>query len=165
MKKNLLKIAFLFFALFAISSFANEIKYEMNFTKETACEIRKIKLYENPVWASKIDLKDGKSVFFCSPKSMFEFYYNQEKWEIFGIKDISDFQNILVTDYKTLKIIDATKAFFVYGSNKTSPSGDDLVVFESKENAQNYAQNNNGKRILSFTEVKNSLIRLLNGRI
>jgi nitrous oxide reductase accessory protein NosL len=165
MKKNLLKIAFLFFALFAISSFANEIKYEMNFTKETACEIRKIKLYENPVWASKINLKDGKSVFFCSPKSMFEFYYNQEKWEAFGIKDISDFQNILVTDYKTLKIIDATKAFFVYGSTKTSPSGDDLVVFESKENAQNYAQNNNGKRILSFTEVKNSLIRLLNGRI
>jgi copper chaperone NosL len=165
MKKNLLKIAFLFFALFAISSFANEIKYEMNFTKETACEIRKIKLYENPVWASKIDLKDGKSVFFCSPKSMFEFYYNQEKWEIFGIKDISDFQNILVTDYKTLKIIDARKAFFVYGSNKTSPSGDDLVVFELKENATNYAQNNNGKRILSFTEVKNSLIRLLNGRI
>jgi copper chaperone NosL len=165
MKKNLLKIAFLFFALFTISSFANETKYEMNFTKETACEIRKIKLYENPVWASKIDLKDGKSVFFCSPKSMFEFYYNQEKWETFGIKDISDFQNILVTDYKTLKIIDATKAFFVYGSNKTSPSGDDLVVFESKENAQNYAQNNNGKRILSFTEVKNSLIRLLNGRI
>ena len=164
MKKNLLKIAFLFFTLFA-TSFANETKYEMNFTKETACEIRKIKLYESPVWASKIDLKDGKSVFFCSPKSMFEFYYNQEKWEIFGIKDISDFQNILVTDYKTLKIIDATKAFFVYGSNKTSPSGDDLVVFESKENAQNYAQNNNGKRILSFTEVKNSLIRLLNGRI
>ena len=165
MKKRLLNIVILFFALFAASSFANEIKYEMNFTKETSCEIRKIKLYENPIWASKIDLKDGKNVFFCSPKSMFEFYYNEEKWQTFGIKDISDFQNILVTDYKTLKIIDARKAFFVYGSNKISPSGDDLVVFESKEDAVNYLQNNNGKRILSFIEVKNSLIRLLNGRI
>lgn len=165
MKKRLLNIIILFFALFAVSSFADEIKYEMNFTKETACEIRKIKLYENPVWASKIDLKDGKSLFFCSPKSMFEFYYNEEKWESFGIKSTSDFKNILVTDYKTLKIIDATKAFFVYGSNKISPAGDDLVAFESKENATNYLQVNNGKRVFSFLEVKNSLIRLLNGRI
>ena len=165
MKRKLLNIIILFFTLFAITSFANEIKYEMNFTKETTCEIRKIKLYENPVWASKIDLNDGKSIFFSSPKSMFEFYYNEEKWQTFGIKDISDFQNILVTDYKTLRIIDAKKAFFVYGSNKISPAGDDLVAFDSKENAQNYAQYNNGKRILSFIEVKNSLIRLLNGRI
>lgn len=165
MKKNIVSIIFLIVNLFAISSFANNIKYEMNFTKDTTCEIRKIKLYQNPIWASKIDLKNGKSVFFCSPKSMFEFYYNEEKWVKFEVKDIVDFQNILVTDYKTSKIIDATKAFYVYGSNKTSPSGDDLVVFESKDDAMNYFETNNGKRILSFTEVKNSLIRLLNGRI
>jgi nitrous oxide reductase accessory protein NosL len=165
MKKSLLSIIFLVFSLFAISSFANEIKYEMNFTKDTSCEIRKIKLYQNPVWASKIDFKNGKSAFFCSPKSMFEFYYDEEEWVSHEIKSLSDFQNILVTDYKTLKIIDATKAFYVYGSNKISPAGDDLAVFESKDDAINYLENNNGKRILSFIEVKNSLIRLLNGRI
>lgn len=164
MKKSILSL-FIVFGLFIISSFANEIKYELNFTKETSCEIRKIKLYENPTWASKIDLKDGRSIFFCSPKSMFEFYYTEDKWSVFGIKSLEDFQNILVTDYKTLKIIDAQKAFFVYGSNKTSPAGDDLVVFESKVNAEEYAKNNDGKRVLSFSEVKNSLIRLLNGRI
>ena len=165
MKKSLLKIVFLILGLFVVSSFANENKYELNFTKETVCEIRKIELYKNPVWAAKIDFKNGKSTFFCSPKSMFEFYYNEEKWATFGVKDISEFQNILVTDYKSSKIIDAKNAFFVYGSNKISPAGDDLVVFESKEDASSYSQNNNGKRILSFTEVKNSLIRLLNGRI
>ena len=164
MKKSILGL-FIVFGLFIISSFANEIKYELNFTKETSCEIRKIKLYENPSWASKIDLKDGRSIFFCSPKSMFEFYYTEDKWSAFGIKSLSDFQNILVTDYKTLKIIDVQNAFFVCGSNKTSPAGDDLVAFESKEDASNYLQNNNGKRIFSFSEVKNSLIRLLNGRI
>ena len=165
MKKSLVSVLFLVFGLFIISAFADDIKYDMNFTKETSCEIRKVKIYENPIWASKIDFTNGKSVFFSSPKSMFEFYYNEEKWETFGIKSTSDFKNILVTDYKTLKIIDATKAFFVYGSNKISPAGDDLVAFESKENATNYAQNNNGKRVFNFLEVKNSLIRLLNGRI
>ena len=64
-----------------------------------------------------------------------------------------------------LSKVDAKKAFFVYGSSKISPAGDDLVAFESKEDASNYSQNNNGKRIFSFSEVKNSLIRLLNGRI
>ena len=165
MKKRLLNIIILFFALFAVSSFADEIKYEMNFTKETACEIRKIKLYENPVWASKIDLKDGRSLFFCSPKSMFEFYYNEEKWETFDAKELADFKNILVTDYNTLKIIDARKSFFVYGSHNISPAGDDLVAFESKEEAQKFLEKNNGKRIFDFDSVLNSLIRLLNGRI
>jgi copper chaperone NosL len=165
MKKNIVSIIFLILSLFASSSFANEVKYEMNFTKDTSCEIRKIKLYQNPIWASKIDFKNGKSVFFSSPKSMFEFYYNEEKWIKFEVKSDTEFQNILVTDYKTMKIIDAKNAFYVYGSNKTSPAGDDLAVFESKNDAINFLESNNGKRILSFTEVKNSLIRLLNGRI
>ena len=160
MKKRILVVLF-----FVSCLFANEIKFNMDFTKDTTCEIRKIKLYENPIWASKIQFKNGKSAFFCSPKSMFEFYFNEEKWKVFGIENLLDFENIIVTDYKTLKIIDAQKAFFVYGSNKISPSGDDLVAFETKEDASSFAQNNNGKRIFSFSEVKNSLIRLLNGRI
>ncbi|MDX9901447.1 MAG: nitrous oxide reductase accessory protein NosL [Aliarcobacter sp.] len=160
MKKIILGVLFFISCLFA-----NEIKFDMNFTKDTSCEIRKIKLYQNPIWASKIEFKNGKNAFFCSPKSMFEFYFNEEKWKIFEIESQSDFTNILITDYKTSKIVDAKKAFFVYGSSKISPAGDDLVAFESKEDASNYSQNNNGKRIFSFSEVKNSLIRLLNGRI
>ena len=160
MKKIMLGVLFFISCLFA-----NEIKFDMNFTKDTSCEIRKIKLYQNPIWASKIEFKNGKNAFFCSPKSMFEFYFNEEKWKIFEIESQSDFTNILITDYKTSKIVDAKKAFFVYGSSKISPAGDDLVAFESKEDASNYSQNNNGKRIFSFSEVKNSLIRLLNGRI
>lgn len=165
MKKSLVSILFLVFGLFIISAFADDIKYEINFTKETSCEIRKIKLYENPSWASKIDFKNGKSAFFCSPKSMFEFYFNVERWAEFNAKELSDFKNILVTDYKTLKIIDARKAFFVYGSHNISPAGDDLVAFESKEEAQKFLEKNNGKRIFDFDSVLNSLIRLLNGRI
>ena len=165
MKKSLVSVLFLVFGLFIISAFADDIKYDMNFTKETSCEIRKVKIYENPAWASKIDFTNGKSTFFCSPKSMFEFYYNMEKWETFDAKELADFKNILVTDYNTLKIIDARKAFFVYGSHDISRAGDDLVAFESKEEAQKFLEKNNGKRIFDFDSVLNSLIRLLNGRI
>ena len=165
MKKSLVSVLFLVFGLFIISAFADDIKYDMNFTKETSCEIRKVKIYENPIWASKIDFTNGKSVFFSSPKSMFEFYYNIQRWEAFDAKELADFKNILVTDYNTLKIIDARKSFFVYGSHNISPAGDDLVAFESKEEAQKFLEKNNGKRIFDFDSVLNSLIRLLNGRI
>ena len=164
MKKSLASVLILFFGLFIISSFANDIKYDMNFTKETICTIRNIPVYKNPAWVSKIDFKNGKSAFFSSPKSMFEFYFNDIKWELFEVKNLIDFQNIIVTDYKTLTAIDATKAFYVYGSNKISAAGDDLVPFQLKEDAQRYLETNHGRRIFTFDEVKNSLITLLNGR-
>ena len=61
MKKNCIKCS-----VFISCLFANEIKFDMNFTKDTTCEIRKIKLYENPIWASKIEFKNGKKLFLFS---------------------------------------------------------------------------------------------------
>jgi len=49
--------------------------------------------------------------------------------------------------------------------NVTSPAGDDLVAFESEEEAKKFAAKHKGKRILKFDEVPDALIRLLNGRI
>ena len=45
---------------------------------------------------------------------MFEFYFSEEKWKIFEIENLSDFTNILVTDYKTSKIIDAKRRFCIW---------------------------------------------------
>ena len=72
---------------------------------------------------------------------------------------------IVVTDYETLKPINAKTAFFVYGSSDTSPAGDDLVPFATKEAAEKFSKSHNGKRVLKFDEVPDALIRLINGRI
>ena len=48
MKKSLVSVLFLFFGLSIISGFAEDIKYDMNFTKETTCSIRNIPVYKNP---------------------------------------------------------------------------------------------------------------------
>jgi nitrous oxide reductase accessory protein NosL len=82
-----------------------------------------------------------------------------------GVKSERDFSKIVVTDYATMKPINAETAFFVYGSNVTSPAGDDLVAFETKEEADEFSKKYNGKRVLKFDEVSDALIRLLNGRI
>jgi nitrous oxide reductase accessory protein NosL len=139
--------------------------YTIEFDKKETCLVRHLKLYKNPKWVSKIELTNSKNIYFSSPKSMFEFYFQPGKWFDVGVKSEADFKNILITDYKTLKAVKAKGAFYVYGSNVTSPAGDDLVAFDSYADAENFMKKHNGKRILSFREVSDALIRLLNGRI
>ena len=139
--------------------------YEMDYTKDTKCLVRHFKVYKEPKWVAKIELKNGKKVFFSSPKSMIEFYHQPGKWFDVGVKSEDDFKNILVTDFSTLKPINAKGAFYVYGASITSPAGDDLAPFATYDSAEAYSKANNGKRIMHFNEISNALIRLLNGRI
>ncbi len=142
-----------------------DIGYHMNYTKETTGIVRHLKVHEAPRWVSKITLTNGKELFFCSPKSMIEFYYQPGKWFDIGVKSEDDFKDILVTDYETMKPINARGAFYVYGSRATSPAGDDLVPFASYDAARKFAKENNGKRVLAFSELSEALINLLNGKI
>ena len=139
--------------------------YEMDYTKDTSCLVRHIKVYKDPKWVSKIELKNGKKLFFCSPKSMIEFYLRPGKWFDIGVKSENDFKDILVTDFDTLKPINAKGAFYIYGGNITSPAGDDLPAFATYEAAQRFSKAHNGKRIMNFKDISDALIRLINGRI
>ncbi len=139
--------------------------YEMNYTKETKCLVRHFKVYKDPKWVGKIELKNGKNIFFSSPKSLIEFYHQPGKWFDVGVKSEKDFKNIIVTDYNTMKPINARDAFYIYGSRATSPSGDDLVPIEGEESAKIFSEKYSGKRIFRFEEISDALIRLINGQI
>ncbi|MCK9473058.1 nitrous oxide reductase accessory protein NosL [Sulfurimonas sp.] len=147
------------------SSLSANDSYVMDYDKETTCLVRNFKVYENPQWVSKIELTNGKKLFFSSPKSMIEFYLVPGRWFDIGVKSEEDFKDILVTNFATLKPIDARGAFFVYGSNTTSPAGDDLVPFATYEEAKKFASTHNGKRVMSFNQISDALIRLLNGSL
>jgi len=168
MKKLFLSMAILSGLLFATSEvkpFEIEKKYFLSFDKNTSCLVRHIKVYKAPKWVAKIEVRNGKTVYFSSPKSLFEFYHRPGKWFDVGVKSERDFSKIVVTDYATLKPINAEEAFYVYGSRATSPAGDDLVPFESEAEAKKFSKTHSGKRILKFDEVPDALIKLLNGRI
>ncbi len=139
--------------------------YTMDYTKDTICLVRHFKVYKDPKWVAKITLKNGKTVYFSSPKSMFEFYHRPGKWYDVGVKSEKDFKDIVVTDYITMKPINAKEAFFIYGSRAISPAGDDLVAIGNEDDAKAFAKKYSGKRIFKFDEVKDALIRLINGRI
>jgi nitrous oxide reductase accessory protein NosL len=96
---------------------------------------------------------------------MFEFYHRPGRWFDIGVKSEDDFKDIIVTDYQTMKLVDAKKAFYIYGSRVTSIAGDDLVAIENENDAKEFAKNHNGKRVLRFDQVSDALVRLINGRI
>jgi len=138
---------------------------EMDYTEDTVGLVRNMKVHKWPNWVAKIELVNGKKIFFVSPKSMIEFYHHPGKWFDVGVKNEDDFKDIIVTDFITAKSINAIGAFYVYGSNMTSPVGDDLPAFATYEAADNFAKKHNGKRILNFKEIPAALVKLLNGRI
>ena len=153
------------FATVEVKPFKVEAKYFLTYDKNTTCLVRHFKVYKEPKWVAKIETRNGKTVYFSSPKSMFEFYHRPGKWFEVGVKNERDFSKIVVTDYETLKPINAEEAFYVYGSRATSPSGDDMPAFESREAAEKFTSKYGGKRIFKFDEVPDALIRLINGRI
>ena len=153
------------FILAAILVSSVLFSYEMNYDKNTDCLMRNIKVYKNPKWVAKIELKDSTNLFFSSPKSMFEFYQRPGKMNYLNIKSEDDFKTIIVTDFSTLEPINAKGAFFVYGSSVTSPAGDDLPAFDSYKAASQFSKKYHGSRVLNFQEVSDGLIKLLNGSI
>ncbi len=157
-----LVLSFCLFSTIALS--ANE-DYSLNFDKETRGLVRHMLIYKDPTWVAKIVTQDLKEFYFTSPKSLLEFYYNPHKWPNAKVETSEQLKDVIVTDYKTLKPIDARYAFYVYGSNKISSAGDDLPAFKNINDAKYFMKNNKGKRVLSFNQLSKGLIDLLNGDI
>lgn len=135
----------------------------MDFDKESTCLIRKVKVYTAPEWVASIQVRSGEIIYFSTPKSMFEFYFQPGKWPEYNIKSNDDMR-INVTNFNTLQKIVAQEAYFVYGSNKTGPAGDDLPSFSTQKEAEEFSKKYNGKRVLDFAGVSDALVNLLNGR-
>lgn len=168
MRNIFLVLLFLTGSLFAtadLKPFKVEKKYFLTYDKNTTCLVRHLKVYKEPKWVAKITVRNGQTVYFSSPKSMFEFYFRPGKWYEIGVKSERDFSEIVVTDYATLKPINAESAYYVYGSSVTSPGGDDLVPFATKEAAEKFSKAHKGHRVMPFNKVSDALIRLINGRI
>lgn len=136
----------------------------MELPKDATCLIRKVQVYQHPEWASTITLRSGQTIYFSSPKSMFEFYFEHARWPEYIIRNNDDMQ-IFVTDYNTLQKIVAQEAFYVYGSKKTSIAGDDLPAFSTKEEAEAFVKKFGGTRVMDFAGISDALINLLNNRL
>ncbi len=74
--------------------------------------------------------------------------------------DRSDIAAIFVTDYASKQYTDATKAYYVKGSDVQGPMGDDLVPFAKSEDAHAFASQHGGE-VLTFEDITPDIIKSL----
>ncbi|MEA2098661.1 MAG: nitrous oxide reductase accessory protein NosL [Campylobacterota bacterium] len=113
-------------------------------TKDEKCPICGMFVYKYPRWAGQI-FYDEKHYSFDGVKDLMKYYFlNEHK------KGIS---KILVTDYYSQKAIDATKSYYVIGSDIYGPMGDELIPFINKDDAKTFYMDHKGKKILLFNDI------------
>jgi nitrous oxide reductase accessory protein NosL len=93
--------------------------------------------------------KNGHTVGFEGARCLF--IYNKVP-KRFGIS-LNDITHRFVTDFTTRKMIDVNNAFLVLGSTVRGPMGYDLIPFSTKEEAEKFEAEYNGKRLVQLQTV------------
>ncbi|AOO66377.1 NosL family protein [Sulfurospirillum halorespirans DSM 13726] len=117
--------------------------------KDAKCPICGMFVAKYPQWVA---LYDGeKKFYFDGVKDMMKYAYAR--------KLSSD--KLYVSDYYKLLKLEASKAFYVIGSNVYGPMGSELIPFATQEEAQNFARDHNGQKVIAFDEITEALVKSL----
>lgn len=108
-----------------------------------------------PDWIATVQYKDGHAHHFDGAKDLFKYLQDLPKWA--PGHDIKNIAAIGVTEYYSVSLIDAHKAYYVIGSDVLGPMGHELIALETLEDAKEFLQDHAGVKILRFDEVDNQL--------
>lgn len=99
-----------------------------------------------PKWSARVAREGSPTLHYCSPRCLFIHRASfQDQYQ--------KMTECKVTDYYTVRKIDALEAYYVTGSTVIGPMGPDLIPFSTKDDAEAFAADHQGKRILTFAEV------------
>ncbi|TAN46084.1 MAG: nitrous oxide reductase accessory protein NosL [Rhodospirillales bacterium] len=107
-------------------------------------------------WVAVALYKDGHAHYFDGAKDLFK-YLKQLSQYAPGHKE-GDIAILAVTDYYSVKPVDARQAFFVIGSDVLGPMGHELVAHGRKQDAEEFLKDHKGKRVISFADVTGELL-------
>jgi len=113
-----------------------------------------------PKWICEAELKNGKKVQFASVKSLMQLFFHQDHFKKRKLVD-DDIKAIYVQDFISGRKIEASKAVYLFGSRMIGPHGDDLIPFESEDNAKLFMLKNGGTKILPYKKLSKGLIKYL----
>jgi len=110
-----------------------------------------------PDWTAAAKTKDGLIIYFDGAKDMFTHYFDPGRYT--PGKKQSDISGLSVTEYYSLKLIDAKSAFFVLGSDVYGPMGGELIAFATEKDAAGFMHDHKGKRLLRFPEITPAILK------
>lgn len=119
-------------------------------TKDEKCPVCGMFVYKYPKWAAQIFYKESHFSF-DGVKDMMKYYFEHKD----GIL------KMLASDYYSQKAIDATKAFYVIGSDIYGPMGNEPIPFMNESEAKTFSLDHKGQKILKFGEMTKEDIRKL----
>jgi len=108
-----------------------------------------------PGWIAEIIFKDGSAPFFDGPKDLFTCYFNINKYV--PQKSREDIAVMYVTAYYSGAFIDASKAFYVLGSDITGPMGKELIPCAGMAEAREFMKDHKGNKIFTFKQLSPGL--------
>lgn len=127
------------------------------------CPVCGMVVSKYPAWIATVLYKDGHAHHFDGAKDMFKYLFDLKKYA--PGHQAADMKAVAVTEYYGLTRMDATRAFYVIGSDVLGPMGHELVPLATRADAEEFLRDHQGRRILTYKQVTRTLVhRLDEGR-
>jgi len=117
--------------------------------QDAKCPVCGMFVAKYPQWVAMIE--GEKKFYFDGVKDMMKYYFAQKM----------SANTLFVSDYYKLLKLEATKAFYVQGSNVYGPMGSELVPFATQDEALSFARDHDGQKVLSFDEITEEMVKNL----
>lgn len=114
-----------------------------------------------PDWVAGVRFTGGDRVLFDGAKDLFKFLLRYEDYG--AVARRTDVAAVFVTDYYSLKPVEARTAWYVTGADVLGPMGHELVPFGRREEAEEFKRDHRGLRVWRFDEVTPALLKALDG--
>ncbi len=115
-----------------------------------------------PEWVATVVYKSQHAHHFDGVKDLFKYLQDLPRWA--PGHALENIVSIGVTEYYSLSLIDARKAYYVIGSDVLGPMGHELIPLETMEDAKEFLADHQGTKILQFDQVSTELpVKLDNG--
>ena len=104
-----------------------------------------------PKSAAFLETQEGRQLNFCSNRCMFTV--------VLSTKPSLKIKKTSVVDYFTQQKTEGQTAFYVIGSDQMGAMGHDFIAHKSKEAAQEFETEHQGKKTVTFQEVTLDLVQ------
>jgi len=126
--------------------------------KDAKCPVCGMFVSKYPKWTTMM-VVDNKKFYFDGVKDMMKYYIFDGDF----VYPRSHITKMSVSDYYTLEEIPAKKAFYVFDSDIFGPMGRELIPFKNQKSAQAFLEDHNGKSIVKFDEITDTMLMRLDG--
>jgi nitrous oxide reductase accessory protein NosL len=110
-----------------------------------------------PDFTAEIVFKDGSYAVFDGAKDMFKYYLDLKRFN--PARTPGDIRSIYVTGYYDLQPADATRAFYVIGSDVYGPMGRELIPFVTEGDAMEFLKDHAGRQVLRFGDITADVVK------